>query len=224
MQSDTRRYLIAAVLLFAGAGLAWAARSLRPTQPGYQVDFASVPLEINGYKGKSLPMDESIYAMLKAGAMEERVYVRGEEQIHLTLIYGADWRTIHAPTGCYPAQGWQIIHNKVIELPAPPDCPHPGPLQARLLDATKGDARELALFVYARPRGTTADWTEQGLRVATGPPGAGGLIVTLRARVGGGDVSADEKALAEFMTAIYPKAVAFWYQDGRFKSDAPPSS
>jgi hypothetical protein len=212
VQSDTRRYLAAAALLFIGAGLTYGARSLRGADAGYKPDFANVPLQIGGYTGTRLPRDESIYKLLSAGGMEERAYTKGQRSVQVTFIYGADWRAIHAPTGCYPAQGWQILHNRVVELPAPPDCPHPGPLEARLLDVTKADARELALYVYARPGATTADWTLQGLKVATDPTGSGGLIVTLRTRVGEQGAEAAQKDLADLLCAVYPRAVSFWYQ------------
>jgi len=105
---------------------------------------------------------------------------------------------------------------RVEEVAAPADCPHPGPLNVRVLDATKDKDRELAMYVYARPGATTADWTAHGWKVATGPRGAGGMIVTLRSRVAPGeDDQRVEQEMKKLLVAVYPKAVSFWYTQGK---------
>ena len=211
MHQDARRYLVAAVVLLAAAGLVQVAAALRGVEAKYEVDFSRVSMRIGEYKARRLPVEESIFAYLGANAMEERLYEGPERQIRLAMVYGTDWRSIHAPTGCYPAQGWHIVHNRAIELPAPADNPHPGPLHARVLEATKGDAHELALFVYARPGGTTSDWTTHGWKVATGPRGAGGMIIILQSPITKRDVKGAQDAMKQLLAAIYPKAVSFWY-------------
>jgi hypothetical protein len=212
MQKDTRRYLIAGILLLLFAGLGQGARALRGGESVYHPDFSVVPLEIGDYKGKKLPDDKSMFSYLGAQAMEERMYVSPKREASLTLIYGTDWRSIHAPTGCYPAAGWNIVHNRVVQVPAPKDCPHPGPLEARVLDVSKDKDHELAVYCYARPGATSADWTLHGLKVATGPRGAGGMIITLRTPLGTEeDPASAEKALCDLLVQIYPRAVSFWY-------------
>jgi hypothetical protein len=212
MQQDTRRYLIAGLLFILAAGLTQGARALRGGETIYKPDFSLVPMTIGEYKGEKLPDDKSMFNYLGAQAMEERLYTGPERRVSLTLIYGTDWRSIHAPTGCFPAAGWSIVHNRVVEVAAPKDCPHPGPLEVRVLEATKEKERQLAVYCYARPNGTTADWTAHGWKVATGPRGAGGMIVTLRTNMEARDDAAvAQKALTDLLATIYPRAVAFWY-------------
>lgn len=214
MHQDTRRYLIAGIVLLVGAGLTQAAQSLRGTEVGYTPDFSAVPMQVGEYKGERLDTNESIYSYLQANAMEERLYTGPDGvPISLTMIFGTDWRSIHAPTGCYPAQGWTIVENKTVRIPAPDDCPHEGDLEARAVYATKGDRRQVALFVYARPGATTSDWTSHGWHVATGPRGAGGMIITLRATPTTDDLQTEIKPLAALLRAVYPSAVAFWYKE-----------
>lgn len=212
MHQDTRRYLAAAVLLLVGAGLTQATRTVREAEAHYEADFSRVPLVIGEYEGERRPVDESIFAYLEAAAMEERIYTGPDGWVRLALVYGTDWRSVHAPTGCFPAQGWHIMHNRTVDLPAPPGSPHPGPVQVRVLDVTRDEARLLAMFAYARPGGTTADWTLHGWRVATGPRGAGGMIIILQSAVQDGNARAVEETLARFMAEIYPRAVSFWYE------------
>lgn len=211
MHPDSRRYLAASLIFLLGAGATQTALRMRGVEAIYRPDFSRIPLEVGEYKGKRVPVDHSLYQVLEAQAMEERIYSSPRRSIALSLIYGTDWRTIHAPTGCYPAQGWHIVHDTTMEVPAPPDCPHPGPLQAHVLEVTKGERRELAVYVYARPGATTSDWTAHGFKVATGPPGAGGMIITLRTPVGSGDSESARQELVKLLRAIYTPSVSFWY-------------
>lgn len=219
MHQDARRYLAAAVLLFVGAGLTHASRTLRHAEAHYEPDFSRVPLVIGDYQGERRPVDESIFAYLDAVAMEERMYTGPDGWVRLALIYGTDWRSIHAPTGCFPAQGWHIAHSRTLNLPAPPESPHPGPIQVQVLDVTKDERRLIAMFSYARPGGTTSDWTVHGWKVATGPRGAGGMIISLQSAVPDGDARAVEDTLARFMAEVYPGAVSFWYE-GKSPADS----
>ena len=211
MHTDTRRYIIAIAILLLGTGLVQLTRATRGAESKYDVDFSKVPLIVGDFKGEPLPIDESLYKFLSAHGMEERIYRAPDMVAKLTLIYGTDWRTIHAPTGCYPAQGWDIIQNRVEKIEAAPDNPHPGPLEVRILEAVKEKNRELAIYCYARPGATTADWTLQGLKVATGKPGAGGMIVTLRTDISQSDPAKAQARLLDLLRTLYPSVVSFWY-------------
>lgn len=210
MYADARRYLIACLVLLLGAGLAAGARALRPTQARCKADFSAVPMELNGYKAETVPLDPEVQKYLAADAMEHRIYRKGESTVSLSLIFGTDWRSIHAPTGCYPAQGWQIVHDRAVDLPPAKGLEAQGPVHARLLEATKEKAREMSLFVYARPGATSADWTYHVARMMTGTRGAGGLILILRTAPAPGGQQAAEELLRTFLAGVYPGAVAFW--------------
>jgi hypothetical protein len=210
MHADARRYLIAVVLLLMGAGLSAGARALRPTEALYKADFSAVPMEVEGFKGERVEIASEIQKYLAADAMEQRLYRRGDQTVSLSLIFGTDWRSIHAPTGCYPAQGWQIIHDRAVDLPPAQGLEAEGPVHARLLLATKDKAREMSLFVYARPGATSADWTYHVARMMAGPRGAGGLILILRTRPAPGKEKEAEELLRRFLAVVFPRAVAFW--------------
>ena len=198
-------------MLLIGAGLTQAAMALRKTEAKYTPDFSKVPRVVGEYKAIEREVDQGIFEYLAADAMEQRIYEGPDDVISYTAIYGTDWRSIHAPTGCYPAQGWEMKENEVIKVPAPDDCPHPEPIEARAVYAVKGDAREISLFVYARPGGTTADWTSHGWNVATGPRGAGGMIIILRSYPTTEELKSAVRPLTELLRAVYPASVSMWY-------------
>jgi len=188
------------------------AHIMRKSPAQYSPDFAAVPMEIGPYEAKQLSTDQSIYRFLEADAMAERRYVSETSSVKLSLIYGSDWRSIHSPAGCYPAQGWQIVTDKQLQVPAPPESSTSAPLEARLLRVQKDETELLAMFSFCHPGGTTGDWAMQGWKVATGPRGAGGLVISL-STLTGGDLLAARQRLVWFLQQVYPHAVKFWYQD-----------
>jgi hypothetical protein len=204
---DARRYLtaLAVVLVLGGAGE--ALRLSRPREAHYQPDFAAVPLRIGDYQGRDLPVSESIYRFLAAGGMLEREYEGPAGAVRLTIIYAADWRSVHSPTGCYPAVGWEVLEDRPVDFLAPGGA-SAEPLHARLLRVRKGDQERLAAFSFAYQGGTTADWALMTLRVALGPRGAGGLVFTLSTPNDPGALA----RLGEIYAAAYPAAIGFWNQ------------
>ena len=105
MPPAPRRYLIALAVVLSLGGGGEALRLSRPRAADYHPTFAAVPLQIGDYQGQDLPVDQSIYSFLAAGGMLERRYRGPAGTVQLTIIYAADWRSVHSPTGCYPASG-----------------------------------------------------------------------------------------------------------------------
>lgn len=205
MSSPARRYLTALAIVIVLGGAAEAMRLTRPREAQYRPDFSTVPLRIGDYQGRDLPVDESIYRYLAAGGMLEREYEGPAGSVRLTILYAADWRSVHSPTGCYPATGWEVLEDRAVDLPAA-GSRSAEPLHARLLRVRKGEQERLAVFSFAYAGGTTADWAQMTIRVALGRRGAGGLVFTL-------STPSDPGALArlgEIYAAAYPEAIRFW--------------
>jgi len=210
--ATARRHIAIIVVLLLGAVAAQVAHIVRKSPAQYTPGFDAVPMELGAYKGDALSVDQSIYRFLAADAMIERRYVAKDGTVKLSLIYGSDWRSLHSPAGCYPAQGWQIVTDEQLTVPAPPDSPTSAPLQARLLRVRKSKIELLAMFTFCYPGGTTGQWAEQGWKVATGPRGAGGIVISLIMPTGGNLAEARQR-LKWFLQQVYPHAVKFWYQD-----------
>jgi EpsI family protein len=211
MSALARRYLIALGLVLAFGGAGEAIRVTRVPPAAYRPDFAAIPLRIGEYQGRDLPIDESVYKFLGAGGMIEREYVGPGAPVRLSVLYASDWRSVHSPEGCYPAQGWELVSNEKVTVPVRADRGEAQPLQARLLRLHKGDQTLLALFSFAYKGGTTPDWAWMGLRVALGPKGAGGLVFTL-STLEKPNAQAARARIEQIFAAAYPKAVEFWYQ------------
>jgi len=202
---------VALVTILAFGGAAHALRLTRVPEAAYRPDFKQVPLQIGTFKGRDLPIDESIYRYLAASGMLERDYEGPSGGVRLTVLYAADWRSIHSPSGCLPAAGWEIVSDVQVDFPAPPSLGTREPLRGRLVRAHKGEAWLLVLYSFGYYGGTTADWTEMASKVTAGPRGAGGLVFTLSTPVLPNLAEAEQR-LAEVLAGAYPGAIAFWRQ------------
>ncbi|NLO73924.1 MAG: EpsI family protein [candidate division WS1 bacterium] len=192
-------------LLVVLAVAAEAVRLTRVPPAAYHPTFAEIPREIGAYTGVDLPPDESVLNFLSATAMLERRYDGPDGSVSLSVLYAPDWRSIHSPEGCYPAQGWTVLSEQTITLPS-----SAGPLRAKLIRLKKNDLFLLALFSFAYYGGTTADWTAEGLRVALGPRGAGGVVFTLSTPVAESAPETAYHRLTKIMQVAYPAAISFW--------------
>jgi EpsI family protein len=211
MQSLATRLVVACVLLAAGTAGVAVARVHKGAPVRFVFDAGAVPLSAAGYSGTDVPQASQIMQYLEAQAAVSRIYRReGAKPVRLTVVYSTDWRSIHSPTGCYPAQGWNVERDDEVALPAPPGNSQAEPLQARAVVATKEGHAEQALFLYAYPGGTTSDWTREGWMVATGRTGAGGLVIILTTEAVGAKTDEARGNLAALLSELYEPTVSFW--------------
>lgn len=213
MQHNTRRHLIALALLVSGAVSANLMWSRRAPQVNYRVDFKGVPRQAAGLLGSVVPVDQRIFQYLGADAMEDISYTDGKRRVSLSLVYGTDWRAVHSPLSCLPQQGWFVDERKLLDLPAPANCPHPSPLHGQLLRAHKASGQEqMVLYVFAHKDGTTGDWKKQEWEVSKAPRGTGGLMLLLTTAVTANDEEGAQSLMEEVLASVYNPAVSFWYR------------
>ncbi len=212
MRSDTGRYLVALALLLAGAACANALWVRRGPEVRYRVNFRDLPQQVAGMQASRVPVDQRIFNYLGADAMDELKYTAPGREVHLSLVYGVDWRAVHSPLSCLPQQGWQVSSKQLVDLAAPPDCPHPGPLHGQLLHGRRGNDQIMVLYVFAHRGGTTGDWVKQGWVVSQQPRGTGGLMVSLSAHPQGQTPAQVQTLLEEVLVHVYSPAVHFWYK------------
>lgn len=197
-------------MLLAATAAVELIRAASNVPAAYDPDFAQVPTTIGDYSGHSREVDEFIRNYLGAEKMLERLYVGPDRSVSATFIYGAHWRDVHSTVSCLPAQGWLIIADDPITIPAPAHSPTSEPIQARLLRVTKDDRYQLTAFCFCHPGGTTSSWIYQGWKVLIGPRGAGGVIIILNTELTPNLATAQQR-LERFLAAVYPHAVGFWY-------------
>ncbi len=211
MSATARRSLVAIIILLSAAAGVETVRIMSSAPPAFAPDFATLPMKIGNYQGRNREVDEFIRQYLSAEQMLERLYTGPDGWVSVTLIYGAHWRDVHSPVSCLPAQGWLIVTDDPIEVPAPANSPTSGPVHARLLRAVKNDQYHLAAFAFCHPGGSTSNWIYQGWKVLIGPRGAGGVIIIINSEPTP-NLEAAQQRIKQFLAAVYPHAVSFWYQ------------
>ncbi|MCD6350970.1 MAG: EpsI family protein [Armatimonadetes bacterium] len=212
MHGYTLRYLVLCALLAVSAVAGHLASGRDVGQAGGSApDWSDWPMHIDGWQGQQVPVNPETARYLQADAMMRVLYEKEGRKVAFSAIYGTHWRSLHSPAGCFPSQGWQTLERKPVTLPAPPDSPHPGPLQAEQLLVEKKGLRMLALYLYAHPGGTTSSWVEQCLRVARSGMKAGGIVIMVEApcAAAGRQQAYDDEL--KLIQALYPYVVRMWY-------------
>ena len=79
-----------------------------------------LPVQIGGWTGREVPLDETIVERTDTDAHINRQYSRhdGRESVALYVASGSTWEMMfHRPEVCYPASGWTLIDGDALELP-----------------------------------------------------------------------------------------------------------
>jgi EpsI family protein len=78
-----------------------------------------LPLQIGGWQGKEVPVEESVLQAADCNDYVSRAYVRRDEPVRLWIAYGVRARdlTPHRPEVCYPGAGWTLDDTRSVELP-----------------------------------------------------------------------------------------------------------
>ncbi|MBC7288014.1 MAG: EpsI family protein [Armatimonadetes bacterium] len=210
MSGYTVRYLIACGLLVAAA----AVQRLLGSQsdvPAVRPDWSQLPRRVGEWQDEDLPVDKATAEYLAADAILTRLYHSGDKTVKFSAVFGTQWRALHSPAGCFPSQGWQIVGRSHVQIPAPEDCPHPGPLNAEVFVAKQGKKYAVVTYLYAYPGGTTANWVEQCYRVTAAGARRGGIVFIAEAEAGLSEARQAQEAEAELIRGLYSDAVRVWY-------------
>jgi hypothetical protein len=126
----TRRPVVVAAItasfLILTGGLTYRALAARLGAPVNRapVDPAALdrlPLEIGGWTGQDVPLDEAIVRKTGTDAHINRRYSRGNgsESISLYIACGVTARALmpHRPEVCYVGAGWTLVDRQPTELP-----------------------------------------------------------------------------------------------------------
>jgi len=79
-----------------------------------------LPLQIGGWSGVEVPLDERIVQATDTDDLVNRKYVRrsGKDAVLLYIAYGLRMRDLapHRPEVCYPGAGWTIDDRRVVDV------------------------------------------------------------------------------------------------------------
>ena len=109
----------------------------------------SLPMELDGYVGTDLPLDEGVSAILNADATVNRSYRRPDGSS--VTIHASAWvrpenvSTVapHSPKICYTNSGWVILEERPAEIETPT-----GKLPVRILLLERNEDRCVVTYWY----------------------------------------------------------------------------
>ncbi len=122
------RYCVAVLLAtvwLIGGGTAYRALASRYARSPESValppgTLARLPLEIEDWRGREVPLDEAIIQATDTDQCLNRLYARrgSRESVALFVAYGVRLRDLmpHRPEVCYPGNGWTLKDRQEVDL------------------------------------------------------------------------------------------------------------
>ncbi len=146
MKAGPLRFGIVAVLMLSTAiGL----HATKEIIPNYHPP-SSLPLQINGWTGTDLPLDQQTLNVLGPGEFLVRDYENASQPqpwINLYIAYFPTQKAgdaIHSPLHCLPGAGWIPISREVIQLTRP----NGSPFTVNRYVVSKSGDRQLVLYWF----------------------------------------------------------------------------
>jgi EpsI family protein len=90
-----------------------------------RASLSSLPLQIDGWKGTDIPLDQDTLDILGAGEFLVREYENASQPqplINLFIAYFPTQKagdTIHSPNHCLPGAGWVPTSREVVQIARP---------------------------------------------------------------------------------------------------------
>jgi hypothetical protein len=164
--------------------------------------LGDLPLDLGAFHGHDVPSDESVFAVLGADEMLDRVYVSPEEDyaVRLSVVFARGWRALHSPRDCFRYQGWALIRNKPYRIPAGPSGRDS--IHASLLIMAKSGTRIVTVYTFTTGRSTTGRWLHHSARMAAGGSLRGGALVVAVVPSVSSDTDARAAAAAESVVRL----------------------
>jgi EpsI family protein len=138
--------------------------SFKPVQAVFDADLNSLPMRLDSWQGRDLPLDAETRKILGADEVISRSY--GDDlpdDVSLLVVYRKYGRRdfAHRPEMCFPASGYEIVAKRHAKVP------YGGrDIDAMQVVAQKGDERVLILYWFASGGKTEANFAKQQLWMA----------------------------------------------------------
>jgi EpsI family protein len=199
-RSLEKRYYTALAILVAAA--VFTVFYLFPSKSAPQVKYAErLPMEVDGWIGKDLEVDEQTKIILETDDVLMRGYRRGAEPpVVLAVVFAQENRKVaHPPEVCLRGSGFEMEGKGVSHLRD--DFP------VMRLVTVRGDDRELYYYWYKSGDLFTENYIKQQLYIAWGHltrKGASASLIRLSTSVDDRDFEAASQRLKDFGNAILP--------------------
>ena len=143
--------LILLLILALGLRYTLTARAVR-LAPGYTLE--RLPKALGGQPAVDLPLSRFEVELLspEGGKILQRRYDLGSNCVWLAAVQSrSDWRVQHPPQICYTAQGWRILEQGGLALPA-------GQMQVQRMLVEKNEDRRVVYYFYTDGRHWTSSY------------------------------------------------------------------
>jgi EpsI family protein len=210
MNSTNFGTAILSVLLLAIGGFAWSLQ----LEPALKIDasaLATLPMRIDIYEGRDVPLESTVESVLRADFNLQRSYYSAGSLVWLYVgYYGTTrgGRPEHNPRSCYTGAGWGIESPRTVQVM--PD----GELRANEYLVERDGERRLVHFWYrsAQRTGMLGGW-DQNIdhfvgRLTDGR--ADGALIRISTPLNGDDEISARGRLLGFASVLDPLIAERW--------------
>jgi EpsI family protein len=210
MNSANLGTAILSVSLLAIGGFAWSLQ----LQPALEIDtsaLATLPIRIDVYDGRDIPLESTVESVLHADFNLQRAYYGAGSLVWLYVGYygtARGGRPEHTPRGCYTGAGWGIESARTLRVD--PD----GDLRVNEYLVERDGERRLVHFWYrsVQRTGMLGGWDQNVDRfVGRLTEGrADGALIRISTPLSGEDEVSARGRLLGFASALDPLLAERW--------------
>lgn len=130
--------------------------------PAEESSVCSLPMEIDGWKGRDLPVEERSYQILETRNLILREYEKNGKKVYIYLIYSSDNRKVsHPPEVCFEGSGVTIIRKNRVKMPL-----DGADITANKLIVERGGIVNVVVYWYKAGNFYTANYMKQQAAIA----------------------------------------------------------
>lgn len=201
-----KRYLLI-ILIFSATAALSLYLYYQQIKPEDAFNVAGFPIEIAGWKGKDIPLEEKVYEILETRNLLFREYKKETEPgIVLYIIYSdKNRKSSHPPEICLAGGGIDITSKKSEELKINLGAEKLD-LKVNYLIAENSNSRELMLYWFKAGKTFTANYLNQQFKIMLSQlqgKSSGGAMIRLSTRISKDEAEAKER-LTRFISEILP--------------------
>ena len=159
---SNKKFLITLLILVVVMVLS-APLYMNAPSPKDEAQVSRLPMQIGGWVGKDLPIDEQAYKILETKNLIMREYTRGADKVYAYIIYSTDNRKVsHPPEVCFEGGGITIIDKRKFSL----ELADGRTVNANSLKVEKAGLVNVVYYLYKAGSYYTDNYLKQQLHIA----------------------------------------------------------
>lgn len=130
--------------------------------PGKENLVSDLPMDIQGWMGRDLPIEERAYEILETRNLILREYQKDGRKVYIYIVYSTDNRKVsHPPEVCFEGSGVTIISKNKVEIPLAE-----GKTRANQLIVERSGIMNIVIYWYKAGQTYTDNYLKQQLAIA----------------------------------------------------------